>query len=326
MAVTVRGVTSIHGKTADDAGNVTLTADEFGLGSAATKDVTIGTYDPTAGRLLKLGDYGIGASPLGGQIRSWVLPPFIFGEGGVTDEYLVLFPSAAAGPHGIIGEFRMSRGSSATANTPTVEEITAQSAYASNVLRLSHKDTSRFKYFSLLDISGVQYVALKGDVTGGSCHNLGAFYGTVVGGDAKLFTRVRASDANVTVVTEVLTDAVKDYHSGNVVGSVSSGAVIESGSNANGSYTQYADGTMICTTNTLTVNSGAYIWTFPKTFTVPPAIFGTERGNSLTTVIIAVKFNGVTQTIAPTYSIAYDVGGVRQIASGVSLSAIGRWK
>lgn len=196
--------------------------------------------------------YGLGAPAGQGGFRSWVLPQFLFGEGGVTDEYLVLFPSAAGGPHGIKGEIRTSRGSSASGNAPTVERINAQSAYNSNQLYLGVEGLGRFLYFSLLNIGGVQYVALKGEVTGGLAHNQLAFYGDVIGGDPKLFTKVRASDSNVTVVTEILASRNLIYNSGNILGTVAqsggipTGSIIERGANANGEYIKYADGLMIC--------------------------------------------------------------------------------
>ena len=66
---------------------------------------------------------------------------------------------------------------------------------------------------------------------------------------------------------------VKTYTTGNILGTVSqsggvpTGAIIERGSNVNGEYTKYADGTMICTADSLTItaNSNTTI-SFPSTF------------------------------------------------------------
>lgn len=49
------------------------------------------------------------------------------------------------------------------------------------------------------------------------------------------------------------------------IGGVPTGAIIESGSNSNGNYIKYADGTMICTF-TGTASSGEFSWTFPQSF------------------------------------------------------------
>lgn len=73
------------------------------------------------------------------------------------------------------------------------------------------------------------------------------------------------------------------FNQGNVVGTVSqssgvpTGAIIERGSNANGDYVKYADGTMICSLFTTTSNQainnayaslfqGTRAWNFPATF------------------------------------------------------------
>jgi hypothetical protein len=182
-----------------------------GLGTAATRDV-----GESAGNVMEVGAFGVGASPENGQIRSWVLPTFYFGESGIDDEYLVLFPSEASGPHAIKGEFHGSRGSSTTANISIVQFINAQSAYNSNNLSSWYKERARFIRFSILSIDGVSYVALKGALTGGPNHNQNVFYGNVIGGDARLFTRVRASDSNVTVVSDNVKTVDSMCHTGNI--------------------------------------------------------------------------------------------------------------
>lgn len=79
-----------------------------------------------------------------------------------------------------------------------------------------------------------------------------------------------------------VTNIVGYYNKGNVVGTVSqsggvpTGAVIESGSNSNGSYIKFADGTLICYSPDLIVDSTIAIgsmfrsdsgyWTFPLEF------------------------------------------------------------
>lgn len=75
----------------------------------------------------------------------------------------------------------------------------------------------------------------------------------------------------------------KKYDRGNILGAVSqtagvpTGAIIETGSNANGRYTKFADGTMICTSNLLgsgfinipmgyLFRTPVVVWIFPATF------------------------------------------------------------
>ncbi|NUB46511.1 DUF2793 domain-containing protein [Fertoebacter nigrum] len=86
-------------------------------------------------------------------------------------------------------------------------------------------------------------------------------------------------------------------HAGNLLGAVSqsgglpTGAVIERGSNANGSYVRFADGTQICrhaptVTNIDVLSGGIYMsdtlgWTFPAVFSGAPVVSGTasvDRG------------------------------------------------
>lgn len=78
------------------------------------------------------------------------------------------------------------------------------------------------------------------------------------------------------------------YQQDNILGIVSqtagvpTGAIIERGSNANGEFVKYADGTLICTfykvdlAVALTLSNGVYynslVWTFPSTFIATPSI------------------------------------------------------
>lgn len=64
----------------------------------------------------------------------------------------------------------------------------------------------------------------------------------------------------------------RHYHSGNVVGPLSGGAIIERGANANGEYVKWADGTMMCTLSPFTIPATALGASF-KTMRVLPATF-----------------------------------------------------
>jgi hypothetical protein len=90
------------------------------------------------------------------------------------------------------------------------------------------------------------------------------------------------------------------YAQGNILGTVSqsggvpTGAIIEQGSNANGNYVRYADGTMFCwgqVTRTLGIDASTYLggfrsgggsfdFTFPSTFSAAPNLIGTPNENS----------------------------------------------
>lgn len=77
--------------------------------------------------------------------------------------------------------------------------------------------------------------------------------------------------------------AVEFYRRANILGTVSqlngvpTGAIIERGSNANGEYVRYADGTQKCTRKAA---PNGTTWTFPAPFISPPAVsLGTLSGN-----------------------------------------------
>ena len=118
-------------------------------------------------------------------------------------------------------------------------------------------------------------------------------------------------------------------------GGVPTGAIIERGSNANGEFVKYADGTMICTSNVISGGStaitdagdsiffsAACTWTFPATFVSEPRVnFSTEY--------ITSSFGVWSTMISSTTSTAAGVflSNTSRAASGHNLYAvaIGRW-
>jgi hypothetical protein len=88
------------------------------------------------------------------------------------------------------------------------------------------------------------------------------------------------------------------YHRGNILGTVSqsggvpTGAILERGSNANGEYTKFADGTMICIqlfedisvseSTTSGYESGEIAWSFPRAFS---GVFPQVNANANSTTI-----------------------------------------
>lgn len=124
------------------------------------------------------------------------------------------------------------------------------------------------------------------------------------------------------------------YVKGSVVGVVSeaagipAGAIIEAGSNANGDYTSFADGTQICISPDLpsgAVNafvgvlyrSNNVAWSFPIPFSAPPVVSGTA-GNAgrWLTLGYASELSTFTRIISPISSAT---------SSDVRLMAVGRW-
>lgn len=115
------------------------------------------------------------------------------------------------------------------------------------------------------------------------------------------------------------------YSPESVVGSVSqaggvpTGAVIERGSNANGDYLRFADGSQICW-RVLTGSTGAASsWTFPAAFVAAPIV----AGAAVATVQSAVCLDAAPGTTACTLS-ARGAGDARR-ADVMHVTARGRW-
>lgn len=105
---------------------------------------------------------------------------------------------------------------------------------------------------------------------------------------------------------------------------------IVSGSNANGSYIKYPDGTMICRAKILTLTTagaGNWVWTFPAPFistdiSVPP-----QMGVGADGIPRLAKINGL--NVAYVEYIFYTLAGAAAASTTISnlhLLAVGRWK
>ena len=136
------------------------------------------------------------------------LPSFLFGAGGVTDEYWVVarrYVGGLAAASGLSGQIIGSRGSSGTGNIISIQNVNLLSAY--NVNSLVGLDSlgneANFVAVDIISISGVEYYALRARPSGGDCDNGLFFHGFMVNntGDTNVFSRVRASTAGVSVVT-----------------------------------------------------------------------------------------------------------------------------
>lgn len=132
----------------------------------------------------------------------------------------------------------------------------------------------------------------------------------------------------------------KVYDTGNLLGTVSqvggvpTGAVIEAGSNPNGAYVKFADGTMICTLSITvtdqsisdaygTIFQGSRSWVFPMAFIAAPVVTcGTFKWGS------AASWGG-TSGAASTSGVSLRGWDYFTRASGtstyISAIAVGRW-
>lgn len=108
-------------------------------------------------------------------------------------------------------------------------------------------------------------------------------------GDGAILNKPTLGTAAATDTTDYATAAQgatadSAYQKSTILGTVSqssgvpTGAIIERGSNANGSYVRYADGTQICTALVtlvyLTTAVAAATWTFPAAFSANPFVAG----------------------------------------------------
>ncbi len=150
------------------------------------------------------------------------------------------------------------------------------------------------------------------------------------GDDARLLYRSLRTDGTWADFVELL-------HRRNVVGPVSAaggvptGAVIEQGSNANGAYTRFADGTQICTVartvDLTTTASGALyrdadafgVWTFPASFAAPPVAFANVSGTDQWANVTA-RFGSYVSGVVVHSSVSLSAA-----SHEVTVTALGRW-
>lgn len=96
--------------------------------------------------------------------------------------------------------------------------------------------------------------------------------------------------SNKTLASPVITGSISGD---GIVGTVSqsggnpTGALIEQGSNSNGDYVRFADGTQICWTGFNMSSNNPSTWTFPAVFSATPSVQGTATGNFPRMVVAA---------------------------------------
>lgn len=126
------------------------------------------------------------------------------------------------------------------------------------------------------------------------------------------FARSILGDANAAAMLTTL-DIADAYKKRNILGAVSqsagvpTGAIIERGSNANGEYIKFADGTMICR-HSLTVSAGpaiaqgalfrspnAFSRAYPAVFVAPPVFSGLTARHAVSGGVSYIGLLGVTE-------------------------------
>jgi hypothetical protein len=117
------------------------------------------------------------------------------------------------------------------------------------------------------------------------------------------------------------------FNQGNIVGTVSqsagvpTGGIIESGSNANGEFTKFADGTMICRFTVTTSAAGATTKTLPATFISTGYIAVGGSMSSAGASDITAKFSSASTT---TIGVVLTNNGVLGAGTATCI-AIGQW-
>lgn len=132
-------------------------------------------------------------------------------------------------------------------------------------------------------------------------------------------------------------DGGKVFTQGNILGTVSqnagvpTGAIMESGSNSNGWYAKYADGTLICNQGwiesvdvTTSYGGGWYgtiSWTYPVAFSVNPSVSAFARASGRITPMAPSVTGGTTSF----NFFIWDPAGTHTASYTIRASAIGRW-
>lgn len=162
-------------------------------------------------------------------------------------------------------------------------------------------------------------------------------YGSSAAPAGTHYFRIRANSSGVWTPWRLV------YTSGNVLGQVAqsggvpTGAIIERGSNANGEYVRFADGTQICWLGNSSAEAGfrvasvsagatgTVIWGFPAAFASTPevtAYWGSNDGNIRLNGQPQRKSNRSTTQCPINWQALQAIGGA---ASTLDAVAIGRW-
>lgn len=319
------------------------------LGTASTMDVTTSNTDITPNRLLKVGDFGLGSTttPTMDDLTAiWVFASYLVPAGSNG------LPAEAAATGGVLLALRSNFGFliqlSAAANNRRVWT----GARAGTTGAVTWKEVISSGDFGIGTTTGTTVTTAQMDSTSlgaGTyrCDPTSTWRGLAAGVYGVWTSPLNNVNSNAQIAVNYLTGTLfargryvdnfkEHYNTGNITGTVSqtsgvpTGAIIETGNTANGTYTKYADGTMICRHTIATsvaidlayiggFRSGQVTWAYPANFVDTPTVvcsslvnFASSAmpGNILTTQTGLFYF--ANQTIAAA-------------SRSVSAVAIGRW-
>ena len=236
------------------------------IGTFFTGEVTTSQTDTTAGRLLKVGDFGLGAAtaPVLADLDSGTIRPGFYRTDSAT---LGVFPPGA----NLFGHCLV-EGYSSGALKQTFQSIGAAGNTAA---------------------SNMPWVRRRSDGTG------------------------------------LWTEWSQHYGQGNIIrtvsqtGGVPTGGIIERGTNANGDYTRFADGTQTCAFTITTSTSADSSWTFPAAFSTVTNLSPAGVAYTSGTLVGIVGSGTAISTTAWSFT-ARDATNAR-VSVFARLTAIGRW-
>lgn len=127
------------------------------------------------------------------------------------------------------------------------------------------------------------------------------------------------------------------FHRGNILGTVSqasgvpTGAIVQRGSNANGEFVRFADGTQICTlyagvAGVTVIADGEHpinTWTYPAAFAVAPTFLAGASGTNSGFFVVR-SVNPTTTNVGSLYLINLS-SAARGAPPNLHMLAVGRW-
>lgn len=305
------------------------------VGTAAYRDVQTSPSDKTAGRLLPVGAFGLGT-----YFQAFQLPAIpdhnvvVIGLIDVTNTY--------SGRYSAV-DCNISIGRSNGVEPPVLLKVSGQKAYntADAFMKIqvlpnngSTADITGIRA-CLFTYNGVRYagVRLYTSATGKDVNIIsGTMNGNVVPFIVPYFNQSTSAVLNSEIsgsLNQVQNSAGKIYDQTNIVGTVAhnlgspTGAIIQRGSNPNGEFTIYADGTLKCWAP-LVSTGNVQSWNFPTSFVAGIVIcYGNNGGNAGNNCLVSFSPPSPTSVNVALLSAHLNSYAVAGISFGCS--AIGRW-
>jgi len=267
------------------------------------------------------------------------------------DRLILLHPLYVSSllPYSIVdGKITATRGAATSFLNQTCVEVVSSSAYSAHTTSLYDLGGSPAEPWQAVSCTyqGVKYAALIVPYHA-SAYGAGIFFeGRAVSVDSnqllciEYYNRNTAAVLNAEVYNSIAPLSVQKtfrvggettYHTGNVIGTVSrsgagalTGAIIERGSNANGEYVRFADGTQECWKSTHSSSatrsawgssSGLYqsantAWQYPASFSETPVVTGISYDSGAVGLLSAtnvgttnVNLRAISPTPSPTSQI-----------------------